>query len=157
MHLFLASEASSRSSISCCGELGLPPTDNPGMGRDIPAWAVTPRQTGMLLRHVTADGIIKKYSVDAKSAYTFGRNEQACDFGVDHKSVSRVHACLAHHASGGVYLLDLGSRHGVYTWLTSVHSQVGLSCKVAHCSGLCGYLQALMCMADSWRTRFSSV
>ena len=94
--------------------------------RDIPAWAVKPRQTGAKLRHIQANSSTE-HAVDGKAAYTFGRNGQACDFGVDHKSVSRMHACLAHHSSGGLYLIDLDSRHGAGHLIGSLCFQLGSS------------------------------
>lgn len=38
---------------------------------------------------------------------------QVCDLVVEHKSSSRVHACVAHDSQGKAWLLDLGSVHGV--------------------------------------------
>ena len=79
----------------------------------VPPWAVQPSKQGeKFLQGTTEDGTVTVVPVDAKSAYLLGRNGQVCDVTVDHKSASRVHACLAHHKEGTLYLVDLGSVHG---------------------------------------------
>jgi len=37
-----------------------------------------------------------------------------CDIKLDHPSISRRHAIIAHGSSGNVYLMDLGSSHGTF-------------------------------------------
>lgn len=52
---------------------------------------------------------------------------QVVDVVVDHKSSSRVHACIAFDAAGGPFLVDLGSAHGVIPchapWIHSTASE----------------------------------
>lgn len=89
------------------------------MAAHIPAWATLPQRTGRLyLEEVPPPGFRTSehpsecWCVDRKAGYLLGRNADAVDVAVDHKSASRVHACLAHGGAGDVHLLDLGSVHG---------------------------------------------
>ena len=82
----------------------------------VPAWASPPERSGNLyLQPVPPLGSApqRSWCVDRKAGYLLGRNTDAVDVPVDHKSASRVHACLAHGpAPGELHLLDLGSVHG---------------------------------------------
>jgi hypothetical protein len=91
---------------------------DPNMAEHIPKWAAVPERTGRLyLEMVAPSGSAPKHDserwcVDRKAGYLLGRNADAVDVAVDHKSASRVHACLAHGPEGELHLLDLGSVHG---------------------------------------------
>ena len=101
------------------------------------------------------DGTLLTTRTDAKAGLLLGRNNQAgslnlhlqarqsiqgctlikqdaglqiCDFEVNHKSASRVHACLAFSADGVPYCVDMGSTHGAQ--LSHPSS--------SHCSSLLG-------------------
>ncbi|KAK9809044.1 hypothetical protein WJX72_008359 [[Myrmecia] bisecta] len=81
----------------------------------IPRWARAPIRPGEKFLHITKeDGSTEVVPIDRKAAYLLGRNGQVCDVTIDHKSSSRVHACLAHHKEGILYLVDLGSVHGTH-------------------------------------------
>lgn len=90
------------------------------MADRIPAWAAAPRPAHSRVLLLTADRpdagdeSLESWTVDDKAAYLLGRNGQAVDICVPHKSSSRVHACLAYDAENLLYLVDLGSAHGAH-------------------------------------------
>lgn len=88
------------------------------MDDHIPDWAVTPKRGGKSSFSLAAeplkdsDAEPQSWHVGKKAAYLLGRNGQAVDVCVAHKSASRVHACLAYDDKVDLYLVDLGSAHG---------------------------------------------
>jgi WD repeat-containing protein 70 len=49
-----------------------------------------------------------------KKRVTLGRNSTSCDFGLDHPSLSRVHAEISQDNDGNFFVSDLGSTHGTF-------------------------------------------
>ena len=83
------------------------------MANHIPGWAVAPRQHGRwVLSASPYRDAPEEHVVDRKLAFLLGRNGQVVDFVCTHKSVSRVHACLAHDRHGEVFLIDCDTAHG---------------------------------------------
>ena len=80
----------------------------------VPSWAVKPETTQRIFLQIRPDSQAspEQTCIDTKPGYLIGRNGQTCDFPVPDKSASRIHACIAHKASQGPVLLDLGSVHG---------------------------------------------
>jgi nuclear inhibitor of protein phosphatase 1 len=64
-----------------------------------PDWAIEPR-TGVYYLDVLKDGeVIDRINLD-KRRHIFGRQVPACDFVLDHQSVSRQHAAVIPHRNG---------------------------------------------------------
>ncbi|GJN35174.1 hypothetical protein PR202_gb23933 [Eleusine coracana subsp. coracana] len=78
-----------------------------------PDWAIEPRP-GVYYLDVLKDGeVIDRINLD-KRRHIFGRQVPACDFVLDHQSVSRQHAAVIPHKNGSIYAIDLGSVHGTF-------------------------------------------
>ncbi|TVU06628.1 hypothetical protein EJB05_49852 [Eragrostis curvula] len=78
-----------------------------------PDWAIEPRP-GVYYLDVLKDGeVIDRINLD-KRRHIFGRQVPACDFVLDHQSVSRQHAAVIPHRNGSIYVIDLGSVHGTF-------------------------------------------
>ena len=80
----------------------------------VPAWATPPDVRDRLyVERITSAGApaAERWAVDGKAAYLVGRQTEAVDIPCQHKSASRVHACLAHRGKC-LFLVDLGSIHG---------------------------------------------
>ncbi|XP_017697135.2 protein phosphatase 1 regulatory inhibitor subunit PPP1R8 homolog [Phoenix dactylifera] len=78
-----------------------------------PDWAIGPRP-GIYYLEVLKDGeVIDKINLD-KRRHIFGRQFTACDFVLDHPSVSRQHAAVVPHKNGSIFVVDLGSAHGTF-------------------------------------------
>lgn len=81
---------------------------------DIPSWAGKP-PTGLHLDVLKGDRLVQKLMLDQKKCYLFGRNQEMCDFAIDHQSCSRVHAAFVYHKFlDKGFLVDLGSTHGTF-------------------------------------------
>lgn len=60
------------------------------------------------------------YMVATQRVNLFGRDQEACDHVLGNPSVSRKHAAVIHDADGGIYMVDLMSRHGTYVGRTKI-------------------------------------
>uniref|UniRef100_K3WJW3 FHA domain-containing protein n=1 Tax=Globisporangium ultimum (strain ATCC 200006 / CBS 805.95 / DAOM BR144) TaxID=431595 RepID=K3WJW3_GLOUD len=54
------------------------------------------------------------YMISTKKVNVFGRDQENCDHVLGNPSVSRKHAAVIHDEKGGIYIVDLMSRHGTY-------------------------------------------
>ncbi|KAG2533055.1 hypothetical protein JM18_000204 [Phytophthora kernoviae] len=54
------------------------------------------------------------YMVATQRVNLFGRDQETCDHVLGNPSVSRKHAAVIHDSDGGIYMVDLMSRHGTY-------------------------------------------
>lgn len=54
------------------------------------------------------------YVVATQRVNVFGRDQESCDHVLGNPSVSRKHAAVIHDDEGGIYMVDLMSRHGTY-------------------------------------------
>lgn len=57
--------------------------------------------------------ILERRAVSAKASYSFGRSP-ACDFPMEHPTLSRLHAVLQFRADGAAFVYDAGSVHGTF-------------------------------------------
>ncbi len=84
------------------------------MADRVPPWATPPVVRDRLyVERIPSAGApaAERWAVDGKAAYLVGRQTEAVDIPCQHKSASRVHACLAHRGEH-LFLVDLGSVHG---------------------------------------------
>lgn len=56
----------------------------------------------------------QRIEISGRACTTFGRNSDKSDVGLDHPSLSRVHAAIARDNAGDVYVVDLKSSHGTF-------------------------------------------
>ncbi|KAG7391305.1 hypothetical protein PHYPSEUDO_005254 [Phytophthora pseudosyringae] len=54
------------------------------------------------------------YMMATQRVNLFGRDQESCDHVLGNPSVSRKHAAVIHDNEGGIYMVDLMSRHGTY-------------------------------------------
>ncbi|EEY69309.1 uncharacterized protein PITG_05532 [Phytophthora infestans T30-4] len=54
------------------------------------------------------------YMVATQRVNILGRDQESCDHVLGNPSVSRKHAAVIHDNEGGIYMVDLMSRHGTY-------------------------------------------
>lgn len=101
-----------------------------------PDWAIEPRP-GVYYLDVLKDGeVLDRINLERRK-HIFGRQFHACDFVLDHQSVSRQHAAVVQHKNGSIYVIDLGSAHGTFvanerlTKDTPVELEVGQSLRFA--------------------------
>lgn len=67
--------------------------------------------------------IVEQRDVNQKSHHIFGRTD-ACDFQLEHPSISRLHAVLQLSSTGEAFLYDAGSAHGTFLNKQKLKSQV---------------------------------
>ncbi|EOD28046.1 hypothetical protein EMIHUDRAFT_235244 [Emiliania huxleyi CCMP1516] len=91
------------------------------LGFAVPPWCVVPAQPCAARLLVTSGGVARidrqgrpeTLQIGMTRAVVAGRSPDA-DVVLEHPSASRRHAAVLHHASGAVYLVDLGSAHGTF-------------------------------------------
>jgi NIMA-interacting peptidyl-prolyl cis-trans isomerase 1 len=80
-----------------------------------PPWVKPPQLNNCGLRVVKDKKTIQVIKTIAQKPFIlFGRNANMCDHKLEHPSISRRHAMIAHGSSGNVYVMDLGSSHGTF-------------------------------------------
>jgi hypothetical protein len=78
-----------------------------------PSWASLPKDLYSL--EILKDGsMINEIPLHNKDHYVLGRQPDVCDIGLDHPSISRVHAILQFHENGNLMIIDMGSAHGTF-------------------------------------------
>lgn len=87
-----------------------------------PDWAIEPR-AGVYSLEVMKDGQILDWINLDRRRHIFGRQQQTCDFVLDHQSVSRQHAAVVPHKNGRFVIISF---LGFAT--TSTHVCFGHSC-----------------------------
>ncbi|KAL4175738.1 hypothetical protein KRP22_000699 [Phytophthora ramorum] len=81
-----------------------------------PDWACMPVETNS---HARLDAFrdnrhCATYMVGTQRVNLFGRDQESCDHVLGNPSVSRKHAAVIHDGEGGIFMVDLMSRHGTY-------------------------------------------
>jgi FHA domain len=122
------------------------------MADHIPEWAVEPKPSNRTRFKLVSqppsgtDTAAESWPLH-KAAYLLGRNGQAVDICIAHKSASRVHACLAHDAAGELFLVELGSAHGAHTRPRDTAADGGLSTRQCGCQALLYMIHILLMQA----------
>ncbi|RQM18047.1 hypothetical protein DD237_000383 [Peronospora effusa] len=81
-----------------------------------PIWACMPVEINS---HARLDAFRENrhcatYMVATQRVNLFGRDQESCDHVLGNPSISRKHAAVIHDNEGGIYMVDLMSRHGTY-------------------------------------------
>ncbi|OQR90623.1 hypothetical protein ACHHYP_05374 [Achlya hypogyna] len=81
-----------------------------------PEWAVAPteKSTAVHFEVMRMNKSCGTHELGSRDITVFGREQNGCDFVLANPSVSRKHATVIHCAKGGVYIVDLMSRHGTF-------------------------------------------
>ena len=80
-----------------------------------PEWASTvPLVKNAVLEVFKDKMIVEKIHIGRKAVIVVGRNIDVCDVGLNHSSLSRMHAVFIHDHSKNLQLMDLDSSHGTY-------------------------------------------
>ncbi|GLE08034.1 hypothetical protein PINS_up018930 [Pythium insidiosum] len=81
-----------------------------------PQWAATPARSRRAARlEVIKDGeTIEEVAIGRQACYLLGRNEDVCDYSMQHPSISRQHAVIVHRREGDAVVMDLGSAQGTF-------------------------------------------
>ncbi|TMW55968.1 hypothetical protein Poli38472_008616 [Pythium oligandrum] len=81
-----------------------------------PSWAATPARSRRSTKlEVVKDGVvIEELPIGRQACYLLGRNEDVCDYPLDHPSISRQHAVIVHNRDGDVTVMDLDSAQGSF-------------------------------------------
>lgn len=58
--------------------------------------------------------VIDTILLHEKDYYIIGRQPDICDIGLDHPSISRIHAVIQHHEDGSLMIIDMNSAHGTF-------------------------------------------
>jgi hypothetical protein len=80
-----------------------------------PEWAVAPNEATAQARFEVfkQSQLEETFMIGTKCVYIFGRDESS-DFVLKNPSISRHHAAIIHDNVGGIYIVDLMSRHGTF-------------------------------------------
>ncbi|EQC42434.1 hypothetical protein SDRG_00169 [Saprolegnia diclina VS20] len=87
-----------------------------------PEWAVYPTEKTITARFevLRMNKSVGTHELGGRQVTVFGREQNGCDFVLANPSVSRKHATVIHCAKGGVYIVDLMSRHGTFVGKTKI-------------------------------------
>ncbi|KDO29894.1 hypothetical protein SPRG_04961 [Saprolegnia parasitica CBS 223.65] len=87
-----------------------------------PEWAVPPPEKSIAARFevLRMNKNVGTHELGGRQVTVFGREQNGCDFVLANPSVSRKHATVIHCAKGGVYIVDLMSRHGTFVGKTKI-------------------------------------
>ncbi|CAH0487888.1 unnamed protein product [Peronospora farinosa] len=82
----------------------------------VPKWAMPPtRRNYRAQLQVDKGGKCKEQiSIGSQSCYILGRSKELSDIWVQHFSISRQHAVIAHDKEEQIFLMDLGSAQGTF-------------------------------------------
>lgn len=99
-----------------------------------------------------------------QACYVLGRNEDQCDFGLAHPSISRQHAAIVHDKNAQLMLMDLGSAQGTFVNGKEIEPNTpcalnGLYCHHTHRTSMKGQgaLTPCSCVSIQTEIAFNSV
>ncbi|TDH68797.1 hypothetical protein CCR75_007702 [Bremia lactucae] len=86
------------------------------MKSSVPSWAVTPADMNRKANlKVEKEGkVIELISIGTRSCYVFGRSKDQSDVWLQHPSISRQHAIVAHNEQNRICIMDLDSAQGTF-------------------------------------------
>lgn len=86
------------------------------MASRAPKWASSParRNREATLQVQKGGEIIEQICIGTRSCYVLGRSEELADVWLQHPSISRQHAVVAHNNKEQICLMDLGSAQGTF-------------------------------------------